>query len=168
MRVGAYPGTFDPPTVAHVAIAEAARAQCQLDVVDLIVNGAPLGKSDARPVADRVAMLEAVATTRPWMRVKTSEHRLLADIAAGYDVLVLGADKWTQVLDVSFYESAVARDDAIARLPALAIAPRQGLELPNVCTVLDVEAALDEVSSTAARAGALHVVPPEVRPFLET
>ena len=29
----------------------------------------------------------------------------LADIAAGYDALVLGADKWAQVLDPAFYES---------------------------------------------------------------
>jgi nicotinic acid mononucleotide adenylyltransferase len=69
VRRGAYPGTFDPPTVAHLAIAEAARSQCGLDRVDFIVNRSPLGKVDTRPLDARVAMLEAVAATRPWLSV---------------------------------------------------------------------------------------------------
>ena len=62
---GAYPGTFDPPTVAHLAIAEAARSQCGLAEIDLIVNASPLGKSGIRPLETRVAMLEAVGLDVP-------------------------------------------------------------------------------------------------------
>ena len=166
MRVGAYPGTFDPPTVAHLAIAAAARDQCELDAVHLIVNGDPLGKAGVRSLETRVQMLEAVAATRPWLRVVVTDQRHLADIAEGYDVLVLGADKWAQVLDAGFYESEAVRDAAVARLPRLAVAPRQGLALPDQCIVLDIDAALDTVSSTAARDGQAHVVPDEVRPLL--
>src|SRR5207244_12329377 len=121
---GAYPGTFDPPTIAHLAIAEAARVQCGLERVDLIVNRDPIGKASIRPLAARVAMLEAVAATRSWPSVVVTDDRHLADIALGYDVLVLGADKWQQVLDPTFYVSDVARDEAVARLPRLAVAPR--------------------------------------------
>jgi nicotinic acid mononucleotide adenylyltransferase len=99
VRVGAYPGTFDPPTLAHLAIAKAARRQCGLDAVDLVVNAQPLGKAGARPLAGRMAMLEAVTANRPWLRVVTTDRLHLGDIAEGYDVLVLGADKWVQVLD---------------------------------------------------------------------
>ena len=116
---GAYPGTFDPPTIAHLAIAEAAAAQCGLDHVELVVNREPLGKSGMRPLAARVAMLEAVAAARPWLTVVVTDKLHLADIAAEYDVLILGADKWEQVLDAGFYESVAARDDAIVRLPRL-------------------------------------------------
>ena len=161
---GAYPGTFDPPTIGHLAIAEAAALQCGLERVDLIVNREPLGKSAIRPVHERVAMLEAVAATRPWLGVAITDNLHLADIAAGYDVLVLGADKWSQVLDVSFYDSPAARDDAVARLPRLAVAPRHDFALPDHCVVLDVD--LPDVSSTAARAGRLELVVPEARPFL--
>jgi cytidyltransferase-like protein len=161
---GAYPGTFDPPTVAHLAIAEAAWRQCGLGAVDLVVNRAPLGKSSVRPLDQRLAMLEAVAARRPWLGVAVVDAVHLADIAAGYDVLVLGADKWAQVLDPGFYGSEAARDEAVARLPALAVAPRGGKPLPAVCTVLDVD--LSHVSSTAARAGRLELVPEEVLPFL--
>jgi cytidyltransferase-like protein len=161
---GAYPGTFDPPTIAHLAIAEAARSQCELSSVDLIVNSNPLGKTGIRPLATRVAMLDAVASARPWLRVVVTEQLHLADIAHGYDVLVLGADKWAQLLDIGFYESESARDAAVARLPALAVAPRHDYPVPPGCVLLDVE--LPDVSSTAAREGRTDLVLPEALPFL--
>ena len=161
---GAYPGTFDPPTIAHLAIAEAACRQCALDRVDLVLNRDPLGKTGIRPLRERIQMLEAVAATRSWLHVAVTDHLHLADIAGGYDVLILGADKWGQVLDVAFYESAEARDDAVARLPTLAVAPRQGLAVPDDCVVLNVE--LSDVSSTAARDGRIDYVVPEARQFM--
>jgi len=166
MRTGAYPGTFDPPTTAHVAIAEAARRQCGLDAVDFVVNAGPLGKSGVRPLESRVAMLSALTNGRPWLRVVVTDRLHLADIAESYDVLVLGADKWAQVLDPAFYGSAEERDAAVARLPLLAVAPRGGLPVPDACVVLEIDAALAEVSSTAARAGRLDVVAPEARSLL--
>lgn len=161
---GAYPGTFDPPTIAHLAIAEAARTQCALEQIDAIVNREPLGKSTIRPLDQRVAMLEAVAETRPWLRVVVTDLVHLADIATGYDVLILGADKWWQLLDVGFYDSPGARDDAVARLPRLAVAPRDGYAVPEGCVLLDVD--MSQVSSTAARAGRIELVPPEARRFM--
>src|SRR5262249_46532954 len=143
---GAYPGTFDPPTVAHMAIAEEARSRCELDRVDFVLNQKRLGKTDVRPLATRVAMLEAVAATRPWLGVVVTDVLHLADIATDYEVLILGADKWMQVLDASFYESHAARDDAVARLPTLAVAPRDGLAMPEDAVVLDVD--LSHLSST--------------------
>jgi hypothetical protein len=165
VAVGAFPGTFDPPTVAHLAIAEAARRQCGLDRVDLVVSRDPLGKPGAGATLERrVAALHAVAAAgRDWLGVVVTDHRHLVDIAAGYDVLVLGADKWAQVLDEAFYESAGHRDRAVAALPRLAVAPRGSGPVPSGCVVLDV--ALDDVSSTAARAGRLDLVLPEARPW---
>jgi cytidyltransferase-like protein len=164
VRRGAYPGTFDPPTVAHLAIAEAARSQCGLDRVDMIVNRAPLGKQHMRPLETRIAMLDAIGATRPWLCVAVTDRVHLADIAEGYDALILGADKWAQVVDPAFYDSAAERDTAVARLPALAIAPRHGMRIPDDCVVLDVD--LSHVSSTAARSGHNELILPEVLPFL--
>jgi hypothetical protein len=164
-RRGAYPGTFDPPTIAHLAIAEAALAQCRLDRVDLILNRDPLGKAGAtRSLEARLAMIEAVAASRPWLHVAVTDQRHLADIADGYDVLVLGADKWVQVLDAAFYASDADRDAAVRRLPALAVAPRQGLPLPEGAVMLAVD--MPEVSSTAARDGRDDLVVPEALPYL--
>jgi cytidyltransferase-like protein len=164
VRRGAYPGTFDPPTVAHLAIAEAARSQCGLERVDMILNRAPLGKQEMRPLETRIAMLEAVAATRLWLSVVVTEDLHLADMAEGYDVLVLGADKWAQVLDAGFYNSPADRDIAVGRLPTLAVAPRNGLPVPPRSVVLDVD--LSHVSSTAAREGHDELILPEAIPFL--
>ena len=161
---GAYPGTFDPPTVAHLAIATAARSQCGLSSVDLILNPSPLGKSGMRSLETGVAMLQAVAATRPWLDVVVTDLLHLADIAQGYDGLVLGADKWAQVLDPAFYVSEVERDAAVARLPDLAVAPRHEFPVPHGCVRLEVD--LPHVSSTEARAGRTDLVLPEALPFL--
>jgi hypothetical protein len=165
-RIGAYPGTFDPPTIAHLAVAEAAVRQCRLDRVDLVLSLDPLGKPGAGATLERRReLLAEVAAGRDWLAVVVTRHRHLVDIAGGYDVLVLGADKWAQVLDVAYYDSAEHRDRAVAGLPALAVAPRGGLPLPEGCTVLDVD--LAAVSSTAARAGRRELILPEVRRLLD-
>jgi len=157
-RHGVFPGSFDPLTVAHLAIADAARAQCALDRLDLVVSQVPLAKEDRRqaPVAERLAAIEAVTADRPWLRARSTEHQLLADIAQGYDVLVVGADKWLQLHDPRFYGgSEVELRAALDRLPPVAVAPRAGVPLPadGPAVVLDVDPAHHDVSSTAVRDG---------------
>ena len=154
--VGVFPGSFDPPTVAHLAIAEAARRHCRLDRLDLVVSRAPLGKDHAAqaPVEERVSSLERLAAGRPWLGVAVTEHRLLADVAAGYDVLVMGADKWAQLHDPAWYGGSTdERDAALARLPRVVVAPRAGFSPPDGVDVLDVDPGHHHVSSTAVREG---------------
>ncbi len=169
-RVGVYPGSFNPPTVAHVAIADAARRQRRLDRVVLAHSHQVLGKTDVeRPLfRHRAEVLEAVAADHPWLEAMITPHRLLADIAAGYDVLIMGADKWHQILELQWYGGdEAARDAAIERLPELAIAPRPPLEVPERHR-LDLPTGLIEgISSTEARAGALELMAPAARRFAE-
>lgn len=156
VRTAAYPGSFDPPTVAHLAVAEAARRRFDLERVDLVLSEVALGKEAGHAVHldDRVAVLRRAAAGRPWLGAAVSPHRLLVDVAAGYDVVVVGADKWAQVTDPRWYTSARARDEALARLPTVAVAPRDGFEVPRGLVVLDVDPAHGAVSSTSVRAGA--------------
>lgn len=180
MRRGAYPGSFNPPTVAHLAIADAARRRLGLDRVDLIISRDALGKhpDGLVPVADRVAVLEDVASSRPWLGVRVTDDRLLADIADGYDAIVLGADKWAQVLDPAWYGgSPAARDAALARLPTVALAPRAGHDHgadpdepphPSIAVEvveLDVHPDHHHVSATAARDGRDEWMLPEAAAF---
>jgi hypothetical protein len=165
--IGVYPGSFNPPTVAHLGIASAARHRHRLDRVDLVVSHSALEKEHVdRPLlGDRLAVLHALADRVGWLGVRTTEAQLLADIAEGYDVLIMGADKWHQVLDVRFYGgSAAARDEALARLPRLAIAPRPPLAVPPEY-VLDVEPHFAAMSSTQARAGRAELMVPEAAAF---
>ena len=94
-----FPGSFNPPTLAHLAI-EVLRASCAA------IDG---------------------------LGVVVSRLQLIADLADGYDVVIIGADKWHQIHDVQFYGGSLAhRDSAIARLPAVAIAPRPPLEIRSM------------------------------------
>ena len=158
------PGTFDPPTVAHIAIAEAAISQGALDRVDLVVSATPLGKQPTVPtLADRLRVLDEVASSRPWLAVVLTEQRLIADIAAGYQAVVLGADKWLQVIDPVWYESETHRDRAVTGLPQVLVAPRPPYALtaalpggpgpPGGVLVLKVDESHGAVSSNAVRQG---------------
>jgi len=163
-RRGIYPGSFDPLTIAHVSIAEAAHEQRDLDRLDLALSRSPLAKAavDEGALAGRVAALQRAAAQRPWLGVVVTDAQLIADIAEGYDVVVLGADKWAQLQDVSFYGgSPQARDRALARLPELAIAPRGTVDAPTGA-MLRLPTHLAEVSSTAVRAGQRQWLAPEV------
>lgn len=158
-----FPGSFNPPTIAHLDIASAAVRQCGVSHVDLVLSRVAIGKEsvDRPTVEERADVLRAVAANgRPWLDVVVTDDRLLVDIARGYDVLVLGADKWAQVLDPQYYgDSVEARDAAVAALPHLAFAPRVSFDAPLDATVLDVEH--HDVSSTAARAGLRRLMLPE-------
>jgi hypothetical protein len=159
VTVGAYPGTFNPPTVAHLSIAEAAWRQGALDRLDLVVSTVPLGKDPIGPPLEvRMSVLEAIAASRPWLGVRVTEGKLIAEVAEGYDAVVVGADKWLQVIDPAWYGgSTAARDAAVARLPRILLVARPPhaltADLPPGALVLDIDPGHGSVSSTAARAG---------------
>ncbi len=179
--IGAYPGSFDPPTVAHLAVAEAAWRQGGLAEVHLIVSRQPLGKAPTIPsLEDRLAVLEDLASSRPWLAVRVTDRRLIAEVAAGYDAVVMGADKWLQVVDEAWYEgSASARDAAVASLPRVILAHRHlagpgapggtagGLAagLPEGGLVLDLDDEVVAVSSTGVRGGRVEWMAPEAARF---
>ncbi len=171
-RRGVYPGTFNPPTVAHLAIADAARQQLRLQRVDLVLSRRPINKEhvDVPSFEDRLAVLEAVSERIAWLEVMVTEATLIVDIAQGYDVVIMGADKWEQVNDVRYYADEAARDDAVRRLPDIALAPRPLLAPPEDHPVtrgrvLELPAHFGNVSSSAARAGQDLWMLPEAAEF---
>ena len=163
--IGVFPGTFNPPTVGHLAVAEAAVAQFELERLDLVLSEAPLdkhGNGDLLPLAERVALVRSAVGARAWARVCTTAHQLIADIARGYDLVVMGADKWAQVCDPRYYDGdPAARDAALEALPQVAVAPRGDWPVPDDRR-LDVAPWVAEVSATAVRAGRgeWHAAPP--------
>ena len=166
-RVGVYPGSFNPPTIAHVAIAAAAREQRSLDRVVFVVSRSPINKEHVdRPLFEhRVDVLRTEVARYQWLDVEITEARLLVDIARGYDVLVMGADKWAQVNDPEYYDDdPAARDAAVAALPTLAIAPRPPFVVPPEHSLI-VDAAHVVVSSSEARGGITQWMAPAARAF---
>lgn len=165
-RAAVYPGAFDPPTIAHLAIAVMARRTANLDRIDLAVSRIALGKEDAAhaPFETRIAVIEASIAHAPWLNLVVSDDQLIVDLAAGYDAVIMGADKWAQVNDVAFYADAAARDDAVARLPSIIAVERSGSEsLPGESSVITLPAKLAGVSSSEARAGRSEWMTPPAR-----
>ena len=154
-----FPGSFDPLTTAHLAIVDAAVEQCGLVRLDLVLSRAALAKDPGghSPIEARVAAIERLVAERPAVRADVTDRQLIADLAAGYDLCVIGADKWHQLHDLAFYDGSTgARDAALERLPVLAVAPRLGVTSPRpgpTVILLEVDPAFLEVSSTAVRAG---------------
>lgn len=157
-RVGCYPGSFNPATIAHIAVAEAAWQQCGLDRVDLVLSRVTLGKEsiEGPTVDERAETLRVLLIPRPWLGVVVTDAQLLSDIAAGYEVLVMGADKWAQINEAQWYPSDSAKEAALARLPKIAVAARPPHEPPGHAVLLETSRQLWAVSSTAVRAGSTH------------
>ena len=161
-RRGAYPGSFNPLTIAHLEIARLAREAHHLDRIDLVVSTVALDKP-APPgpsVDERIALIEADIADFDWLDVRLTEEQLVVDIASGYDVVIMGADKWEQVNDVRYYGSVEARDSALAHLPTVAVAPRAGTEAADEIA-LPLTEEMQGVSSSKARAGRRDHMAPE-------
>lgn len=75
-RVGLLGGTFDPPHLGHLVVAECARVELDLDEVRLLVAGDPWMKSETvapSSVEARVAMVAAAVADDPYLTVDLSE-----------------------------------------------------------------------------------------------
>lgn len=76
-RVGLFGGTFDPPHLGHLALAEWARVQLRLDRVVFVVAGEPPHKRGRvrTAAAHRVALVRRAVRGNPAFEVSTTEVR---------------------------------------------------------------------------------------------
>ena len=67
MKVGLFGGTFDPPHIAHLLVAESVRSQCELDQVWWIPTYAPphKGGRSVTAFAHRMEMTRATVSGNP-------------------------------------------------------------------------------------------------------
>lgn len=74
-RVGLLGGTFDPPHIGHLVVADWAVEALQLDEVRLLVAGDPWMKQGESDAATRVALCEAAVAGHPRLVVDDREAR---------------------------------------------------------------------------------------------
>lgn len=149
-----------------------------LDRLDLTVSRAALGKEHVHhPRFDhRIEVLADSVIGEPGLEAAVTDRRLVAEIAEGYDLLVLGADKWHQILEPQWYESGEqGRDAALQSLPEVVVFHRHGEPDPDDGRPAGVDVKLiviehdddrhHQVSSTRARDGDLHFMTRAARQF---
>ena len=149
-----YPGSFNPPTVGHIAIVNSAIKCFDIHEIHLTISSVALGKEKlvVPSVADRIEALERSLQPIPEASVVETPKQLIADIAEGYDLVILGADKWVQLQDLSFYRDQAHMEECLRRLPRLAVAPRNDIAVPQEI-LLTVPEEINSVSSSQVRGG---------------
>ena len=134
MKVGILGGTFDPPHIAHLALAEAAREQLSLDSVLFIPAGEPWRKSGraVTDAIDRLAMAQVAIEGNDAFGLSDIEVRHAGPTYTADTLRALAGER----LDDSFW--FIVGADALADLPnwheperivqhaMLAVAPRGG------------------------------------------
>jgi nicotinamide-nucleotide adenylyltransferase len=137
-RVGLFAGSFNPLTLAHLAIAESARQVAALDTLAWTISTVTVDKERVQraSVPDRLAQLDAFVRTTPADTLALINRGLYVEEAAALRsrlareatlYIVVGFDKIVQIFDPRYYTN---RDAALRELFALAhilVAPRNEL-----------------------------------------
>jgi nicotinic acid mononucleotide adenylyltransferase len=80
LRIGILPGAFNPPTVAHLALARSALAHVE-ETLFVLPKEFPHKPFEGAPFEARVAMLLAATAGMPSFSVAVSDAGLFRDIA---------------------------------------------------------------------------------------
>lgn len=184
-------GTFDPPHVGHLMMAEEVRRRLCLDEVIFIPAGEPWIKASQKvsPAAERLAMVKLAVAGRPYFSVSDMEVRrpgpsytweTLDELHRSYPgdelYFILG---WDNLASLPSWH----KPERIIAAAHLAAAPRVGSPRPDLKaleaavpgigqrTVILTEPEID-VSATAIRRRVElgqpidHLVPPEVAEYI--
>jgi len=168
MRIGVLGGTFDPPHIAHLILAEQAREQVALDEVWFIPAGDPWRKAnrDVTPAVHRIAMTRLVVEGVPGFLVDDCEVKRDGPT---YTVDTLRELRERIHEDDELF--LLLGEDALADIPNwrdperladnayIVVAPREGAEGPSTLPfdplrVVRIEMPYVAVSSTDLRARA--------------
>lgn len=140
MKRGLFGGTFDPPHVGHLMMAEVARESLGLELIDFIPTNIPPHKEGLliQPAAFRVRMVQAAVKGFPHFRVSTIELarqgisytidtvREIAHNSVGDELfLLLGAD---MLKDLPHWKEV----EAILSYVTIVAAPRPGVNMQAI------------------------------------
>lgn len=161
-RLGVFPGTFNPPTRAHLALASAALERCD-EVLFVLPRTLPHKDYQGVGFEDRLHLLTTAVAGHPRFSVAASQGGLFLDIAAecrdAYGpaveiALVCGRDAAERIVSWQ-YERPEMLAEMFQRF-SLLVARRQGEyaapdHLASRIECLDMENGWDAVSATEVR-----------------
>jgi nicotinate-nucleotide adenylyltransferase len=178
-QLGILPGTFNPVTLAHIAIAEAALRHVD-EIVFVLPRLFPHKHYTGATFEQRIAMLCAASEANPAFSVACSPGGLYIDIAADcraeYGAVELacicGRDAAQRILEWDYGRPGMPEE--MLRNFKLLVAARAGQYTPpprwrEAIRPLAAPGSLDEISATEVRSRAAanadweHLVPPQIR-----
>ncbi len=141
------PGSYNPPTSAHLALAEAGRQAIPQAGLFLALGTTIIDKerTERATLLDRLLLLDQIARRSGQIGVLLTNQGLYVEQAraaraafprAGQIVFVVGYDKIEQIFDARYYQD---RDAALKELFSLAsflVAPRAGHAADDVAALL--------------------------------
>jgi nicotinic acid mononucleotide adenylyltransferase len=163
-RLGLLPSAFNPPTIAHQGIVDAAQRQYQLDQVAFVLPEAlPHKELEGATFVQRVALLHAAVRERPGWSMGTASGGLFIDIArefhalCGPDVevsLLCGRDAAVRIVGWDYGDGPSIAEQL--REFQMIVAARRGdyeppLDLAARIRPLELEENLQRVSSSQVR-----------------
>jgi nicotinate-nucleotide adenylyltransferase len=181
-RIVLFPGAWNPPTIAHLAMARAALAYAPA-VIWMMPREFPHKKFDDITFAQRLEMLRLIARCEPRFSVAVADGGLyaeMADEARDYFgpeseiALLCGKDAAERIAAWDYGRPGVF-DEMLDKYPLL-VAARAGEYLPHprhAERVTPLAVNLDEVSSTEIRARMAagepwrHLVPAAIADIVE-
>ncbi|HVX66222.1 MAG TPA: adenylyltransferase/cytidyltransferase family protein [Bryobacteraceae bacterium] len=160
--LGLFPGTFNPVTLAHLALARAALA-CVEEVVFILPRAFPHKRYEGASFEQRVHMLEAALANEPRFSIAATEGGLFIEIArecrtaygpAPELYFLCGRDAAERIVNWN-YGAAGAFAEQLREYHLL-VAPRQGVyKPPSDCLArihsLALEQDYDELSASEVR-----------------
>ena len=146
-KLGVMAGSFNPPTWAHVALADSALMHGGCDAVLWAISRVTVDKEQVTraPLDLRLATLAALTAARPHDAVATINRGLYADQAqAVRDTLpnlrdlafIIGYDKIMQILDPRYYTDRDAALDELFGLAEVLVAPRDDEGAPDLAALM--------------------------------
>jgi nicotinate (nicotinamide) nucleotide adenylyltransferase len=122
-RLGIFPASFNPPTLAHVALIRRARQRVNLDEILILLDAQAMGKRIiGAALQDRVLMLERLFQRDPKLSIGISNRGLFVEklepLRAMYPfpvmfTFIVGFDTILRVMDKRYYSD---RDKTLSRL----------------------------------------------------
>jgi nicotinic acid mononucleotide adenylyltransferase len=132
--VGLFAGTFNPVTLAHLAVVDQARTAARLEATVWLCAVASVEKEALARAAlpDRLAQLIALARARGEAVALVNRGLYVDQVALLRGVLpaatrlhvIIGHDKLEQILDAHYYDDRDAALTALTEVASLAVVPR--------------------------------------------
>lgn len=184
-RVGLLPGTYNPPTMAHVALGESAQRRFDLDQVVQIIPRSLPHKRIARPtVEDRLEWIAALALLREGWAACACEAGLVVDmvdalrreVGDACELFVIAGRDAAERYATWDYGDREAFSDQLKRFTLLVGARGQSYRVAAEHTgqilPFEIASAHAETSSSLVRSAIArgenwdHLVPTEIRHFV--